>query len=286
MNVLLKHPVIITLAALVLLTNPIIGLSPRSPDTKNTLFEVMRITHKFLFLSGIHSVYAASPKRAIWTSQDITNSNKISVDGQYALFRMCSRSDVAKKKAATSILAAIIDDETLAGIYQVDFKVPALRARDHLGKGWWDLIPKGQDSTCVEGIKDGKGNNAPLIVYRKDIGPFKERVEQAVQDAWVTCRKVYKLPEYEPIPCIIAKRAENDWAKCSPEKRDKAYTMFSDCVNRQTPVDVKLACLEKCYYTTEYNKQVDCIFKTNECSLVQEIIKTCGDYVDKHITCP
>lgn len=285
MNIFIKHPVIITLAALVLLTNPIIGLSPRSPDTKNTLFEVMRITHKFLFLSGIHSVYAASPKRAIWTSQDITNSNKISVDGQYALFRMCSRSDVAKKKAATSILAAIIDDETLAGIYQVDFKVPALRARDHLGKGWWDLIPKGQDSTCVEGIKDGKGNNAPLIVYRKDIGPFKERMEQAVQDAWVTCRKVYQLPEHEPIPCIIAARTFRP-DRCSDSKIKTWNKIYFECFDQQFPEKDRESCLSFCEKKYGDREWLSCWANEPICAEYSRVQNLCGDYANKHTPCP
>jgi len=235
-----------------------------------------------LILLGVVPVRASSSTRTFWTTQDIIDQ-RISVDAQYSLIRMCRTRDDAKRADATSMLLAILDDKTLAGIYQVDHQPPAMRAGD-LGVGWWNLIPKGKDSTCVKGV-GGTGESAPMIVYSKSIGSYDERVDQALNTAWKMCKEVYGLSSREPLPCVVARRSPaGEWDECSEEKRQQRLGTFHDCLYERIPPEENLQCLEVCGKTGGIDWE--CVAKRAECASTLEADKVCVPYTRKHVPCP
>ncbi len=237
----------------------------------------------------IRPVWAGSSGRTLWTTQDVIDQ-RISVDAQYSLIRMCRSQDNAKSADATSMLSAILDEKTLAGIYQVNHQPPAMRARD-LSMGWWDLIPKGKDSTCVQGM-GGSGELAPMIVYRKDIGPYKERVDQALKTAWKMCKTVYTLPARKAIPCIIAVRPPTGGRdKCSAEKAKLWDKAWWDCYRRGLSQQQHSACLKVCTKSRDEKGGVyldwDCAAsRSAECGPTHRQNLSCSSHANKHVVCP
>ncbi len=126
-----------------------------------------------------------------WTTQDIIDG-RIDVSAQYALMRMCQGS-LDELLDMSDILSAV-KDGSLSGIYIQDQQVPALRARDELGKGWWQLLPSGVDASCIT----EPAARPPIIVLRKGGGQDKHRFDSALRDAWRGCG----LPASEPRACI------------------------------------------------------------------------------------
>ena len=94
--------------------------------------------------------------------------------------RMFTKNPVAA--AAASAMLSAIKNGKLAGIYQPDQQVPALRAQS-LGKGWWQLLPNGVVALCVTG-PEGK---PPLIVFSKEAKSQSYLLDPALQSAWSAC---------------------------------------------------------------------------------------------------
>ncbi len=241
------------------------------------------------FISHIaSSAWAGPPARSVWTTQDVIDQ-RISVDAQYSLIRMCRSQDNAKRDDVTSMLSAIIDDGTLAGIYQVNHQPPAMRA-GALGTGWWNLIPKGNDSTCVKGM-GGRGKSAPMIVYRKNIGPYKSRVDQALKTAWRMCKDVYGLPARAGIPCMIAVRPPTGGeAACDAAKSKLWDRAWWDCYRKGLTQQAHNACLKVCSKPTGEKGLVHvdwgCVASRAECGPTHRQRELCVDYANKHVVCP
>lgn len=126
-----------------------------------------------------------------WTTEDVIDQ-RIDVDAQYSLIRMFGAGLLPAVEASAMLSA--IKDEQLGGIYQIDRKIPALRAREDLGTDWWKIIPSGVDAICWR-QPPGK---LPLIVYRKGVPAYPERLDAALSSAWNQCR----IPSAPPRPYI------------------------------------------------------------------------------------
>jgi hypothetical protein len=114
---------------------------------------------------------------------------RIDVAAQRALLRMV-KSDQASRRDGLAMFAAIKAGR-LAGIYQEDQKVPALRAQK-LGKGWWQLIPQGARAICVT----QPGTQPPLIAFKKVLAADIPGLVQVLRTAWSQCG----LPDLAPPP--------------------------------------------------------------------------------------
>lgn len=236
-------------------------------------------------------VWAGSVTRTFWTTQDVVDQ-RISVDAQYSLIRMCRSQESAKRADVTSMLSAILDDKSLAGIYQVDFKPSAERA-GKLGRKWWDLIPKNKNSICVEGLNEF-GKEAPMIVYRKQIATYKEVLDAEIGRSWAICRKNFNLPQLQAIPCQIAKRAKSTTLDCQEEMWPEWDRIFKDCHETRTPKAAWGACREVCTIKVtgiKGNKFTffswACADEKPECATVAQQAKVCKDYADKQLPdCP
>ena len=125
-------------------------------------------------------VARAAESLAPWTTEDILDQ-RIDEEAQYSLMRMFSRSLLSAVEASAMLSA--IKAAQLAGIYQVDRKVPALRAREELGGNWWEVIPAGVDAICW---KEPAGR-PPMIVYRKSLPSDPARLDTALSAAWNNC---------------------------------------------------------------------------------------------------
>lgn len=105
---------------------------------------------------------------------------KIDVSAQVSMMRKMSGS-AASRAEASSIYHAI-EVGRLAGIYLPPRGVVSARGRMMSPqKGYWQLIPKGELSTCVVG-PDGE---APMIVYRENLAP--SQIDAAISSAWKSC---------------------------------------------------------------------------------------------------
>jgi hypothetical protein len=114
-----------------------------------------------------------------WTTQDVIDP-RIDVSAQYGLMRMFTEDPVAA--AAASAMLSAVKTGQLAGIYQPDQQVPALRAQS-LGKGWWQLLPGGAVAVCITG-PEGK---PPLIVFSKEAKSQSYLLDPALRSAWSAC---------------------------------------------------------------------------------------------------
>jgi hypothetical protein len=111
---------------------------------------------------------------------------RIDVHAQYALLRMAKGEPGARADAAG--LLAAVKSGRLAGLYKEDQQVPALRARA-LGKGWWQLIPPGEDAAVVLDPASPTGG-APLIAFRDGIRSNSARLDPALRRAWASFRRL------------------------------------------------------------------------------------------------
>lgn len=115
------------------------------------------------------------------TSYSVIDS-RIDVHAQYALLRMNKRGG-AEQVDAIDMLTAVKAGR-LAGIYKEDQGVPAKLAQRQ-GKGWWQLIPAGQDAAAV---RDVDPNAPPLIVFRDKVRSDGARLDPALRKAWAAAR--------------------------------------------------------------------------------------------------
>jgi hypothetical protein len=122
--------------------------------------------------------------QTVTRNQELTQldvmSSKIDVFAQRALFRML-RADPESNRVARNLTYAV-KLKVLGGIYKEDQKAPALRAQK-MGKGWWQLIPKGANAICV---KEPVGL-PPMIVFRDKIRSTPSQLDQALKRAWTDC---------------------------------------------------------------------------------------------------
>ena len=123
-----------------------------------------------------------------YTACDFIDS-RIDVSAQRALLRLVD-GDAPSRRDGLAMFAAV-KGQRLAGIYQQDQKVPALRAQK-LGKGWWQLIPAGAGAICVR----QPTGELPLIVFQKGLASDVPRLAVALRTAWRQCG----LPELAPPP--------------------------------------------------------------------------------------
>ncbi len=146
----------------------------------------------FLVLAG-PGLWAQPAAKGVepWTTQDIIDS-RIDTSAQYSLMRLCK--GAAEERMATSSILQAVKSGALEGIYIQDQQVPALRAKNDLGKGWWDLLPQGVDALCVT----VPANRPPVIALRKGIAQDPHRVDAAIVNAWQGCG----LASSEIRPCI------------------------------------------------------------------------------------
>jgi hypothetical protein len=111
-------------------------------------------------------------------------STEIDVDAQRSLMRM---SKWLWNSEEADCIAAAVRSGALMGIYAEDQQKPALRARDKLHRGWWQLIPKGADSVVVLDPTDFTA--PPLIAFRRTIRGDAARLDAAILKAWRTARR-------------------------------------------------------------------------------------------------
>lgn len=105
---------------------------------------------------------------------------KIDVSAQVSMMRKMSGS-AASRAEASSIYHAI-EVGKLAGIYLPPRGVVSARGRMMSPqRGYWQLIPKGELSTCVVGPDD----EPPMIVYRENLTP--SQIDAAISSAWKSC---------------------------------------------------------------------------------------------------
>jgi hypothetical protein len=126
-----------------------------------------------------------------WRTEDLID-DRIEEHAQYALMRMFD-GEFQELWDASAMLSAI-KSEQLAGIYQVNRKVPALRA-DAIGTGYWTIIPEGFDAVCWREPED----KLPMIVYREAIGPYRDQLALALRSAWFGCG----IPPAFPKPYMV-----------------------------------------------------------------------------------
>ncbi len=105
---------------------------------------------------------------------------KIDIGAQYSLMRKMA-GDRESQLEATSIFMAI-EDGRLAGIYLPPRKPVSDRgARMKPQRGYWDLIPKGKNSICLQ----EPAGEQPMIIYREKLS--KAQIDAALTTAWMEC---------------------------------------------------------------------------------------------------
>ncbi|MDH5426731.1 MAG: hypothetical protein OEZ57_04850 [Nitrospirota bacterium] len=113
---------------------------------------------------------------------DIGDNDGSGESAKQSLLRMLSHGTVEQRRAASGMVQAI-KSQRLAGIFQWNKQAVSVRSQALTPpRGPWDLIPKGQLSTCLrEPIGD-----APMIIYsRQPMHP--SMLDQALVIAWGQC---------------------------------------------------------------------------------------------------
>ena len=133
---------------------------------------------------------AAAPVQEL-TQLDVM-SPSIDVFAQRALLRMLKADSDSNHLSRNMIYAVKL--KYVGGIYKEDQRAPALRAQ-RMGKGWWQLIPKGEDAICLKGPAGLK----PMIVFRDKIRSIPSRLDPALRKAWMACGIAdLSPPPYKP----------------------------------------------------------------------------------------
>jgi hypothetical protein len=86
----------------------------------------------------------------------------------------------------------------LGGIYKEDQQVPALRAKRQ-GRGWWQVIPKGEDAHLFEAPPE-----SPLIVFRDPVRSNAARLDTALRKVWARLAPKSTRPP-EPRGCPVSR---------------------------------------------------------------------------------
>lgn len=145
------------------------------------------------------SVVIPPGSQCVVTTSDIVLDQQIDIgdnDGagesaKQSLLRMLSYGNEEQRRAASGMVQAI-KAQSLAGIYQWNKQAVSIRSQTLTPpRGPWDLIPKGQLSTC---LKEPIGE-LPMIIYSRQ--PMHPSVlDHALVTAWGQCG----LPTPNP-PC-------------------------------------------------------------------------------------
>lgn len=125
-----------------------------------------------------------------WTTQDVID-DRIDVQAQYALMRMFVGEP--DERADASYILESVKAGWIAGIYQEDQQVPALRAQS-LGFGWWEILPKKSDAqpyeteTIVNGTcMTEPSEESPIVVVRRDTEANPPVYDMTLRNAWYMC---------------------------------------------------------------------------------------------------
>ncbi|MBV1861552.1 MAG: hypothetical protein KUG77_24250 [Nannocystaceae bacterium] len=122
---------------------------------------------------------SAQPAATPLTAQQLIR-NDIDVHAQYSLRRM-SLQGGEPAVIANLVFNSVVGGE-IEGIYIANQGVPALRAKA-LETVWWELIPKGATSACV----DGPSPRMPLMVFRDALRSNPAGLDLALTNAWNAC---------------------------------------------------------------------------------------------------
>ena len=155
---------------------------------------------------------------ASYTQCDFIDS-RIDVAAQRALFQMLRR-DAPSRSASLGLFAAVKAGR-LAGLYQEDQQVPALRAR-RLGIGWWQVIPSGQRAVCLS----QPSTEPPIIIFRSRWRPINVLSDARCQ-AWPSCGlpQLAATTERTAVPAAACAAA----AEAASRRREAAFA------NRSAP---------------------------------------------------
>src|SRR5262245_11593202 len=104
-----------------------------------------------------------APRVLTYTTRDVID-NRISVPAQHSLVRLSK--NPATNPDAIGMLGEVKAGR-LAGIFCVNWKIPAQRARRH-GLWWWTVIPKGEDAVLMLD-PDNPLAGKPLIAFRREL---------------------------------------------------------------------------------------------------------------------
>ena len=129
--------------------------------------------------SGSECPFAPARGGPCWTTEDVIDT-RIDHHAQTGLLRMFTRG--GNWAAEGSAILCAVKTGALEGVYLPDQKAPALRARD-AGSGWWNILPKGQNSTCYQ----QPPGRAPMIVFGKPVKDNPDLTANALADAWRQC---------------------------------------------------------------------------------------------------
>lgn len=112
-----------------------------------------------------------------WTAYDLID-RRITVYAQRSLLRLLKGGPVEQKIAADLITA--VKSGAIEGIYVVNQAKPALRAREN-NTYWWQLIPKGEDITCMS----EPAGRPPLLALSTAAVRNNARVDTALLTGWL-----------------------------------------------------------------------------------------------------
>jgi outer membrane protein OmpA-like peptidoglycan-associated protein len=166
----------------------------------------------------------ATTTEAVPLNQRDVMSAKIDVFAQRALFRMLKGNKEASLAARHMVWA--VKRGTLAGIYKEDQRAPALRARA-IGKGWWQLIPKGANAMCLK----EPVSRPPMMVFRNAVRSNPHLLDPALKAAWESCGIAQETPPpYGPQSFPGAKPPAHLVPACLPDvSKAKCLTDYARC---------------------------------------------------------
>jgi hypothetical protein len=135
------------------------------------------------------------PRVLTYSTRDVIDK-RISIPAQHSLVRLSK--NPATRAEAVGMLAAVKAGR-LAGIYCVNWKVPAQRALK-LGKSWWTVIPPGEDAILMLD-PDNPSAGQPLIAFCRELdpdcglikgekrfAPARSRLDVALRKVWASYR--------------------------------------------------------------------------------------------------
>ena len=105
------------------------------------------------------------PRVLTYSTADVIDK-RISVPAQHSLVRL-SKNRTTNADAIGMLYA--VKTGQLAGIYCVNWKIPAQRALK-FGKSWWTIIPKDEDAILMFD-PDNPSTGRPLIAFRRELSP-------------------------------------------------------------------------------------------------------------------
>lgn len=150
----------------------------------------------------------AQPRVLTYTTKDVIDK-RISVPAQHSLVRLSK--NPATRTDAVRILGEI-KAERLAGIYCVNWEIPAKRAL-RFQRSWWTVIPPGENSVLMLDPDNLLGGQ-PLIAFRRELAPdcgllkgekrfagSPTKLDSALLRAWQT---YLRFQQRKILPCLPA----------------------------------------------------------------------------------